>query len=128
MNWIGIVAALAAFLGIWVGHVSVRKAEASAARLWMPVTIAVALGLGLEAWSLITQSPLWSTALGILGMTVLWDALELFRQERRVKHGHAPANPGNPRHARILSEYPSATTADVLKREPAGFPVFVTGE
>jgi len=40
-----------------------------------------------------------STILGILGITLLWDALELVRQAQRVKIGRAPANPANPRHA-----------------------------
>jgi len=117
MNLTGLAAALSAFLGIWVGHVSVRKVEAKAANLWPPAILAVALGAGLEAWSLSTQTQTLSTACGILGITVLWDALELFRQEKRIKRGHAPANVGNPRHARILAEYSSATTVDLLKRK-----------
>jgi hypothetical protein len=64
-----------------------------------------------------------SAACGILGTTLLWDALELRRQERRVRKGHAPANPRNPRHARILAESPAATTLNLLKREPLGRPV-----
>ncbi len=58
------------------------------------------------------------TILGILGVTVLWDAVELFRQQNRVRRGHAPANPHNPRHRRFLEEPNSfATTIDVLKDE-----------
>ncbi len=53
-----------------------------------------------------------------LGITALFDALEFRRQFRRVKQGHAPANPNNPRHAPWLAEG-KATTADLLKREPA---------
>jgi len=34
--------------------------------------------------------------------------------------GHAPANPSNPRHARILEEHPLATAVDLLKRDPIG--------
>jgi len=122
MNWIGLVAALTAFLSIWAGHVTVRKVEATAPKLWIPIISAITLGLGLEYWSLITRYQLPSTVLGIFGITVLWDALELFRQERRIKHGHAPANADNPRHVRILSECSPATTVDLLKREPAGIP------
>ena len=123
MNWTGLVAALSVFLGIWIGHVSVRKVESSTAHLWLPASLAFVLGLGLEAWSLSTQNQTLSTALGIIGITVLWDALELFRQEKRIKHGHAPANADNPRHARLLLEYPSATTINLLKREPTGGPI-----
>jgi hypothetical protein len=45
--------------------------------------------------------------LGILGITLLWDALEMTRQQRRICKGHAHANPDNPRHARILEQYPA---------------------
>jgi uncharacterized protein DUF4491 len=118
MNWIGPAAAMAAFLGIWLGHVTVRRVEAAAPKLWIPVASALALGFGLEYGSLLTESRMLSSALGILGITVLWDALELFRQQNRVRRGHAPANPGNSRHVRILAQYPAATVVDLLNREP----------
>jgi hypothetical protein len=60
------------------------------------------------------------TALGIFGITLLWDALEFTRQQKRIIKGHAPANPNNPRHAKILAEYKSATTHDLLNRDPIG--------
>jgi hypothetical protein len=122
-NPIGIVAATSAFLGIWLGHVSVRVIERSVTKLWPPIVIALAIGLALEAWSLFTDYQLLSTATGILGITILWDALEFVRQEKRIKKGHVPANPDNPRHAQILVDYPSATTLDLLKRDPIGHPV-----
>jgi hypothetical protein len=120
INLIGLTAALAAFLGIWLGHVSVRIIERNAKKLWPPILIAVAFGVTLEIYSLSTVHRLLSTASGILGITILWDALEFVRQEKRVKKGHAPANPSNPRHAQILASYPSATTLDLLKRDPIG--------
>jgi hypothetical protein len=123
LNFTGLIAAISAFLGIWLGHVSVRAIESKATKLWPPIVIALALGFILEAGSLITDHRLLSTALGILGITILWDALEFVRQEKRVKKGHAPANPHNPRHARILADYPLATTLDLLKRDPIGHSV-----
>ena len=54
---------------------------------------------------------------------VLWDGIEFWRQQRRVWKGHAPANPSNPRHLRILSESSLATTFDLLDRDPVGYPV-----
>jgi len=122
-NFIGFIAAFAAFLGIWLGHVSVRVIERNSRKLWPPIIIAIALGFILEWFSLSTSNLQLSTALGILGITILWDALEFVRQEMRIKKGHAPANPSNPRHARILAEYPSATPLDLLKRDPVGRPV-----
>lgn len=123
INFVGVSAALAAFSGIWLGHVSVRMIEFNAKKLRSPISIAIVLGLAFEIGSLLTLSPPISAALGILGITILWDALEFVRQEKRVKKGHAPANPSNPRHATILLEYPSATTLDLLKRDPVGRPV-----
>jgi len=123
INFIGLIAATAAFLGIWLGHVSVRMIERNAEKLWSPITIAIILGLTLEIISLSTINRLLSAATGILGVTVLWDAFEFIRQEKRIKKGHAPANPENSRHAKILATHPSATTLDLLDRNPVGHQV-----
>jgi len=123
MNTLGLTAALTAFLTIWLGHVAVRKVEAEARDIRIPILTAILLGLLTEYFSLAAVNRQLSTSLGILGVTLLWDAFELHRQEKRVKHGHAPANPNNPRHAKILAEYSSATTLDLLKRDPVGHPV-----
>jgi hypothetical protein len=123
INFIGLVSATSAFLGIWLGHVAVRIIERNAKTLLLPILIAIALGLALETYSLSTVHRPLSAAAGILGITILWDALEFVRQEKRVKKGHAPANPSNPRHARILAEHPEATTLDLLNRDPVGHQV-----
>jgi hypothetical protein len=120
MNLIGAIAALAAFMSVWFGHVAVRKIEFISPKLWLPVTAFVTLGLFVEFLSLSTTNRPLSTALGIFGITLLIDAFELRRQQNRVKIGHAAANPHNPRHARILAQYPTATTQDLLKRNPTG--------
>ncbi len=119
MNTVGLVAAVAAFCSIWFGHVSVRKIEYRSRTLWLPVGLFVLVGAALEWASLMAHTLEASAALGIVGITLLWDALELVRQQRRVRKGHAPANPRNPRHAAFLAEPGSrATTANPLKREP----------
>ena len=120
INTIGLVAAIATFLGIWFGHVAVRKIEFIAPNIWLPTLGALAIGLGLEAAALLATSLQASAFFGILGITFLWDALEFTRQQNRIKKGHAPANPDNPRHARILAKYPEATTIDWLDRTPQG--------
>lgn len=118
MNIIGPVAAVSAFLSIWFGHVAVRKIEFAARTLWLPAIVFCSLGILAETFSITARALPVSTALGIVGITWLWDSLELVRQERRVRRGHAPANPRNPRHAAFLAESGSrATTADLLKRE-----------
>ena len=120
MNWIGLVAALTALLSIWAGHVAVRKIEFVSPTIWLPTTIFATLGVLIEFLSLTTVNRPLSTVFGITGITLLWDALEFTRQQKRIIQGHAPANPNNQRHAKILSEHPSATTLDFLKREPTG--------
>lgn len=125
--------ALATFLSIWLGHVGVRWLEARSPRIWPPIVVLVTLGLLLNIFSvfvpslnlasnpntLLTISGLAS----IVGITLLWDALEMYRQQGRVKKGHAPANPNNPRHAAYLAAG-TAMTEDLLAREPQGAPAF----
>jgi hypothetical protein len=120
INLLGLIAALTAFFSIWFGHVAVRKIESISPTLWIPATIFVILGLSCEWISLKAFSLQIATIFGILGITLLFDAFELTRQQRRIMKGHAPANPDNPRHAKILKEYPAATAIDLLKREPMG--------
>lgn len=121
MNLIGVVAAVTVFLSVWFGHVAVRKIEFVSPTIWIPSTTFAILGLVAEIFSLSTVHRPLSTAFGILGITLLFDAFEFMRQQKRVKKGHAPANPANPRHALFLAD-PTlhATTLDVLKREPTG--------
>ena len=118
MNFIGVVAALATFLSIWFGHMAVRRIEFVSQRLWIPSALFAAFGVVVELVSLSISNNPWSIALGIFGMTLLIDALQIPLQQKRVIRGHAPANPQNPRHARILAANPSATTLDLLKRGP----------
>jgi Domain of unknown function (DUF4491) len=124
INLLGLIAALTAFLTIWVGHVSVRKIEAETVNIWKPMAIAIGLGLALEVVALSTSSRPLSTVCGILGITLIWDAYEIKRQARRVYKGHAPANQANPRHAAMLADPSShATTLNLLDRDPIGSPV-----
>ena len=122
-NYIGLVAALSTFGGVWFGHVAVRRIEFISRTIWLPALAFLFLGFSFVWVSLFTSQDLHTTACGILGFTFLWDAVELRRQQNRVRKGHAPANPHNPRHRRLMQEYASVTTIDVLKREPLGRPV-----
>ena len=123
INLVGLASAAATFLGVWIGHVSVRKIEREVERIWIPSALALHFGIGLELLSLWTSSRALSAFCAILGVTLLWDALEFYRQQNRIKEGHAPANPHNPRHARILASHITATTIDWLKRDPRGEPI-----
>lgn len=120
LNYLGLAAGLSGFLSIWLGHIAVRKIEAHASALWLPAGGALILGLVVEAVSVKSENLYVTAVCGILGVTLFWDALELFRQQKRVKQGHAPANPNNPRHAHILAGYPAASTLDWLARHPRG--------
>ena len=122
LNLIGLASAAGTFFGVWIGHVSVRKIEREVEHIWIPSTIAFLLGLGMELVSLWTSGPVLSTICGIVGVTLLWDALEFYRQQKRIMKGHAPANRNNPRHARILATHPEATTLDWLARDPRDVP------
>ncbi len=119
-NFLGVVSAIVAFIGVWTGHVAVRRIEFNTRNLLIPIVMSLVLGLCAEIISFLADNIAVSAALGILGITLLWDSFEFIRQERRVRKGHAPANPNNPRHARILQESPAATTLDWLKRDPRG--------
>ena len=126
LNIIGLVAAASTFFGVWFGHVAVRKIESVSPTIWLPTLIFAVAGISLEWLSLSTFYLPLTTSLGILGFTLLWDALEFTRQQNRIKKGHAPANPDNPRHVRLLRGYSRATTIDLLKRDPIGKPVSQT--
>jgi hypothetical protein len=119
-NFTGLIAALSTFAGVWFGHVAVRWIEFRVGNIHIPAAVFFTAGLALEVVSMHLPDPPASAGFGILGVTCLWDALEFFRQERRIKLGHAPANARNPRHARILNQYPSATRIDWLDRQPVG--------
>ncbi len=117
MNAVGTVAAVAAFASVWFGHIAVRKIEFATARLWIPAAAFCLLGLLSESVALVTPGRSASAGFGIIGITLLWDALELYRQQGRVRKGHAPANLRNSRHAAILNEAGShATTVDLVRQ------------
>ncbi len=123
INSLGLIVAITAFLSIWIGHVAVRKIEFTSHTIWLPSVIVIILGFAIEYCSLTTVNRPLSSVFGIIGITLLWDAFEFTRQQKRITKGHAPANPNNPRHAKILAEHPSAITHDLLKREPIGKPI-----
>ena len=114
----GLWMALATFLAIWWGHVGVRWLEANSVRVGPAATLLVAAGLGLNLYALNSASLTVAGVCSIIGITLLWDAFELYRQQKRVQKGHAPANPANTRHAAYLAAGGHATTHDLLKREP----------
>ena len=94
LQWAGLVLAVLTTGTIGLGHVAVRKLNYRFGT--KPTPIFLVLGLLLLGLSLLARDNLTSAALGIVGMTTLWDAVELIRQEERIRRGHAPANPNRP--------------------------------
>ena len=120
LNTIGVISAITTLLTIWFGHVMVRNLEVKLTRIVPAMFVCILLGFIFIFGALLSNQNWLSASSGILGITFLWDALEFKRQEKRVKVGHAPANLANPRHLMILAQYPTATTFDLLDREPRG--------
>jgi len=118
----GLWLTIATFLSIWWGHVGVRWLEAKCANIRPPMFILIAAGFGLNIAALFAPNVTIGGVCSVVGMALWWDAFELVRQDRRVRHGHAPANPHNPRHARYLAEG-RATLHDPLDREPGDVPL-----
>lgn len=90
----GLVLAVLTFGTIGLGHVAVRKLNFQYGT--KPAPIFLVLGLGFLGLALLAMDNLASAGLGIVGMTTLWDVVELIRQEERIRRGHAPANPDRP--------------------------------
>jgi len=100
----------------------VRKLESRLERIVPAVILCILLGLLFEISALLVESNTVSAIFGIVGITFLWDALEFYRQQKRVIKGHAPANPNNPRHQYFLSQYPTSTLVNLTDGEPRGYP------
>lgn len=57
INLLGLASASATFLGVWIGHVSVRKIEREVDHIWIPAMLALFLGIGLLTASLSDLEP-----------------------------------------------------------------------
>src|SRR6476660_9423264 len=91
LQFAGPILALVTFLTIWWGHVLVRITHYHLGT--KPAPALFLGGLLLLLGSTQTGSDLLAATLGIVGLTSMWDAYELHRQEIRVRRGHAPLNP-----------------------------------
>jgi len=83
LQWVGPLLAIVTVATIGAGHVLVRRLHARyGTRPAVPLFVAGAL---LLIASLLTAHDLLSGIYGIAGMTVVWDGIEIYRQERRGK-------------------------------------------
>ncbi|HID39277.1 MAG TPA: DUF4491 family protein [Calditrichaeota bacterium] len=92
-DYYGVILAVVTFLAIGLGHVFVRKVNYAFGV--KPAPLVFLAGIGLLYLSMFAGD-LLSAVLGILGMTVIWDGIELYRQENRIRKGFAPENPKRP--------------------------------
>ena len=88
LQWAGIVLALVTFGGIGAGHVLVRRLHTRyGTRPAIPLFL---MGGLVFAGSLVAASDLLSGILGISAITILWDGVEIYRQEKRMKKYNTP--------------------------------------
>jgi hypothetical protein len=81
-RWAGPALALVTFAAIAIGHLLVRRLHASfGTRPALPLFL---LGAMVLAASLLTPGDLPSSLLGIIAITLIWDGVEIYRQEMRV--------------------------------------------
>lgn len=91
MYYEGLLISVLTFLIIGVFHPIVIRAEYHFSKKIWPVFAVV--GVIFVGLSLMTESVLLGTILGVLGASSLWSIKELYEQEKRVKKGWFPANP-----------------------------------
>ena len=94
LQYSGLILAFVTFATIALGHIFVRKFNYDYGT--RPASWVLLLGILLIIGSFFTGNNLASAALGIIGLTTLWDGYEFYRQEERIRCGHAPANPLRP--------------------------------
>ena len=90
-DFTGIILAIIVFATIGFGHVFVRKVNYHFGT--KPAPFLFIIGLTMMVYSMYVTSNLFSASLGITAITIIWDGIELYRQEKRVEKGHAPKNP-----------------------------------
>jgi uncharacterized membrane protein len=83
IQWVGIILAFVTFATIGIGHVLVRRLYARFGT--RPALPFFGLGLLVMALALVARSDLLSAVLGLTAITLLWDGIEMYRQEKRMQ-------------------------------------------
>ncbi len=82
LQWAGIVLAAVTFITIGIGHVLVRWLHARfGTRPGIPFFFTGAVVL---MASMLVQNNLLSAVLGLIAITLAWDGIEMYRQEKRM--------------------------------------------
>jgi hypothetical protein len=82
LQWAGAVLAVTTFAAIGIGHVLVRRLHARFGT--RPAGLLFLAGGVVLLSSLLAAGDLLSGVLGITAVTLLWDGVEMYRQEKRV--------------------------------------------
>ena len=83
LQWAGPILAMTTFATIGIGHVLVRRLHARyGTRPAIPFFV---LGGLVLLSSIFILTNLISAILGITGITLVWDGIEIFRQEKRMQ-------------------------------------------
>jgi len=88
VQWAGIILAFVTFVTIGIGHVLVRRLHARYGT--RPALPLFGLGMLVILLSLAARSDLLSAILGLTAITLLWDGLEMYRQEKRMQRDSSP--------------------------------------
>lgn len=83
LQFAGLILAVTTFITIAVGHVLVRRLHASFGT--RPAPFLFGLGAFILGASVAARPDLLSAVLGLTGITFVWDGVEIFRQEKRMK-------------------------------------------
>lgn len=95
MNFTGIIVGLATFLIIGLFHPIVIKAEYYwGAKCWWAFLVA---GIVFGILSVVVESLIASTVLGVTAFSSFWSIGELIEQRKRVDKGWFPEGPGHRR-------------------------------
>lgn len=87
LQWAGPVLAIITFSTIGIGHVLVRRLHARFGT-WPAIPL-FASGVLVLAASMFTANNLLSGILGITAITLIWDGIEMYRQEKRMQEEHS---------------------------------------
>ena len=88
---LGLVIGLATFLVIGIFHPIVIKAEYHlGTKCWWAFLL---VGIGLATASLLVDSVLAASIMGVTAFSCFWSILEVFHQQERVRKGWFPRNP-----------------------------------
>lgn len=93
MNFVGLLVGLSTFLIIGLFHPLVIKAEYYiGAKSWLVFAL---VGVAFAVASLLAESIICSTLLGVVAFSSFWSILEVFQQRERVRKGWFPEGPGH---------------------------------